>query len=74
MIIIILILIIEGAILKKDVLKSFAENTCARVSFFIKQEASDYSFIKNETLAQVFSCEFCEICKNTFFLYILFSK
>ena len=25
------------------------------------------SFIKKETLAQVFSCEFCEISKNTFF-------
>ena len=25
------------------------------------------SFIKNETQAQVFSCEFCEIFKNTFF-------
>ena len=24
-------------------------------------------FIKIETLAQVFSCEFCEISKNTFF-------
>ena len=24
------------------------------------------SFIKKETLAQVFSCEFCEISKNTF--------
>ena len=24
-------------------------------------------FIKKETLAQVFSCEFCEITKNTFF-------
>ena len=24
-------------------------------------------FIKKETLAQVFSCEFCEISKNTFF-------
>ena len=23
-------------------------------------------FIEKETLAQVFSCEFCEICKNTF--------
>ena len=22
---------------------------------------------KNETLAHVFPCEFCEICKNTFF-------
>ena len=26
-----------------------------------------YKFIKKETLAQVFSCEFCEISKNTFF-------
>ena len=24
------------------------------------------NFIKKETLAQVFSCEFCEICKNNF--------
>ena len=27
----------------------------------------DCNFIKNETLAQVFSCEFCEISQNTFF-------
>ena len=26
------------------------------------------SFIKRETLKQVFSCEFCEISKNTFFI------
>ena len=25
------------------------------------------NFIKKETLTQVFSCEFCEICKNIFF-------
>ena len=25
------------------------------------------NFIKEETLAQVFSCEFCEVSKNTFF-------
>ena len=25
------------------------------------------NFIKKETLAQVFSCQFCEISKNTFF-------
>ena len=25
------------------------------------------NFIKKETLSQVFSCEFCEISKNTFF-------
>ena len=26
------------------------------------------NFIRKETLAQVFSCEFCEIFKNTFFI------
>ena len=35
------------------------ENTCARVSFFLQ-------LIKKETQAQVSSCEFCEISKNTF--------
>ena len=28
---------------------------------------SESLFIKKEVLAQVFSCEFCEISKNTFF-------
>ena len=36
------------------------ENTCVTVSFLIK-------LIKKETLAQLFSCEICEIFKNTFF-------
>ena len=35
------------------------ENTCARVFFLI-------NFIKKETLAQVFFCEFWEISKNAF--------
>ena len=26
-----------------------------------------YNFIKKEALAQVFSCEFCEISKDTFY-------
>ena len=42
-------------------LQNSQENTCARVSFLIKLQA------KKETLAQVFSCEFCNIFKNTFF-------
>ena len=29
--------------------------------------AEAYNFITKETLAQVFSCEFCEMFKNTFF-------
>ena len=43
------------------------ENTCARVSFLIKALAFTTLFIKKETLAQVFSCEFFEISKETFF-------
>ena len=38
-----------------EISQNLQENTCARVNF-----------IKKETLAQVFSCEFCEISKNTF--------
>ena len=56
---------------KIGVLKSFAnsqENTCARVSFIIKLQAEACNFIKKETLAHVFSCEFCQIFKNTFFI------
>ena len=42
------------------------ENTCVRVSFLTKLQAWG-NFVKTKTLAQVFSCEFCEIFKNTFF-------
>ena len=33
----------------------------------IKLQALPATLLKKETLAQVFSCEFCEISKNTFF-------
>ena len=42
------------------------ENTCASESFLIKLPQA-WNFIKKDSLAQVFSCEFCEIYKNTFF-------
>ena len=55
-----------------DISQNLQKNTCVRVSFlielqdetcnFIKKRGS--GFIKKETLAQVFSCEFCEISKN----------
>ena len=41
-------------------------NTCARASFSLKVQAGACNFIKKETLAHVFSYEFCEISKNTF--------
>ena len=52
---------------KKGVLRNFSEFTgkhlCQSI-FFNKVEG--LNFIKKETLAQVFSYEFCEISKNTF--------
>ena len=38
------------------------------VDLLVKEAATRgvLNFIKKETLAQVFSCEFCEISKNTF--------
>ena len=58
---------------KKGVLRNFAKFTgkhlCQRL--FLNKVAGQRpkvcNFIKKESLAQVFSCEFCEISKNTFF-------
>ena len=44
-------------------LQDSQENTCVRDSILIKLQAQG---CKKETLVQVFSCEFCEISKNTF--------
>ena len=43
------------------------ENTCARVSFLINLQFAGCHLIEKDTLAQVFSCEFREISKDTFF-------
>ena len=51
--------VIRRCSLKKvllEISQNSQENTRARDSFLIK----------TDTLAQVFSCEFCEICNNTF--------
>ena len=44
-----------------DISQNLQESTCPRDSFLKK-------FIKKETLAQLFSYEFCEISKNIFFI------
>ena len=49
-----------------QILQNSQENTCARVFFLIKLLADTDNFIKKETLAQVFFCEFYKIFKNTF--------
>ena len=47
--------------------KNSQENTCTRVSFFLSCRPQPCNFIKKENLTQVFSCEFREISKITFF-------
>ena len=50
-----------------EISQNSQENTCGRVSFLIKLFFNKaFFFIKKKTLAQVFSCEFCKISKNTF--------
>ena len=69
-----------------EILQNSQECIYSRVSFLKKLQAEAFRvfFIKKETLAQVFSCEFCDISKNTFlhrtppvggcfYCYILFS-
>ena len=55
---------------KNGVLRNFAKFTrkhlCQRL-FFNKVAAEACNFNKKETMPQVFSCEFCETSKNTFF-------
>ena len=54
--------VVQRCSLKKDVLRNFAKFTGKHLcqSVFFKKVA------KKENLAQVFSCEFCEVFKNTF--------
>ena len=59
---------------RKGVLRNFAKFTGKHLclSLFFNKVAglrpgTAYNFIKKETLAQVFSYEFCEISKNTIF-------
>ena len=49
-----------------EILQNSQENTCVRVSFLIKCRPDACNFIKKETLAEGFSCEFCEIFTNIF--------
>ena len=54
---------------EKGVFRSFAKFTGKHLCqslFLINFQASTCNFTKNETLTQVFSCEFCKISKNMF--------
>ena len=50
-----------------EIFQSSQENTCTRVCFLIKLQGWALQLYEKETLVEVFSCEFCEISKNTFF-------
>ena len=49
-----------------SILHNWKENTCIRPPFLIELQA--WNFIKKETPAQVFSCDFYKIFENTFFI------
>ena len=55
--------------MKRGVLRNFAKFTGKHLcqSIFFNKIADVCNFIKKDTPAQVFTCEFCEISKNTFF-------
>ena len=50
-----------------EILQNSQESTCATALFLIKLQALALQLYLKETVAQVFSYEFCEISKNTFF-------
>ena len=52
-----------GVFYKKGFLKNFTKFTGKHLC----QSLRACNFIKKETLAQLFSCEFCQIFKNIFF-------
>ena len=50
-----------------EISQNSQENTCATVTFLMKLQTEACNFIKKENLVHVlFSCEFCEVSKNTF--------
>ena len=50
-----------------EILQKFTGKHLCQSFFFNKVAGQANNFIKKETLAKVFSCEFCEILKNNFF-------
>ena len=50
-----------------EIWQNSQENNCARASFLIRLQTWGLQLYQKQTLVLVFSCEFCEISKNTFF-------
>ena len=51
-----------------QILQNSQENTSTKGLFFNKVTGLGCNFVKKETLAQMFPCEFCKICKYTFLM------
>ena len=49
-------------------LKNYRKTSVPETLFKKRLWLQACNFIKKETLVQVFSCEFCEISKNTFYI------
>ena len=47
--------------------KLYYDTTTEKLAFECSKRPQACNFIKRESLAEVFSCEFCEISMNTFF-------
>ena len=59
---------VEKVFFRKKSYKIIGKHLCQSLLFNkVTSLSQAYNFIKKETLAQVFSYEFCEISKNTFF-------
>ena len=60
----------RGVLWKKvflEISQNSQESACARASFLVKLRVAGLQLSLKETLAQVFSGEFCEISRNSFF-------
>ena len=53
--------------LEAVVRRCYVKKALLEISQNSQENACACNFIKKESLAQVFPCEFCEISKNTFF-------
>ena len=56
-----------------EIYQNSQKNSCARVSFLMKLQAWGLQLYLKKALTKVFSFEFCEISKNTFFTHHLWA-
>ena len=62
--------VVQRCSVKKGVLKNFTKLTAKHLSqslFFHKAAGFRLATLLKKSLIQLFSCEFCQVLKNTFF-------